>query len=355
MKKFLSCLLMLLVTAGSLAGCGSSTGASSAAAGTSGSSATATGNSEITAAASWPGNKTVTVVCPFGAGGDTDFNARLIAQKLGQKLGGKFIVVNTTGNTGGVGAQSVLNAHPDGYTMLFSHTCLITDQLAGLTDFGFEDFDMCCIAASRELGTYYMRKDNHYGITDMKSLIAYTKQHPGDLTMASNVGGTSQVCALLMNQAGVDCTLVDMGDQSSCLAALLGKQVDITTCPYISAKEYVDNGTFICIGYIKDQVNPLLDSSKYPCLVNEGIKDPVDMFYCIAFPKGTDAGIISLVSKTTGDIIQNDKDYQSSIAKAYVESPCFYDTQDAIKLFTNAKNVMLPFKDQLSQGNSKSK
>src|SRR5215212_10666234 len=64
----------------------------------------------------WPA-KTVRIIVPFGAGATPDTIARLIADKLQQKLGQNFIVENKPGASGMLGTDAVAKAEPDGYTI----------------------------------------------------------------------------------------------------------------------------------------------------------------------------------------------------------------------------------------------
>jgi len=68
------------------------------------------------AAASWP-TRPVRLIVPFPAGGSTDVVARLIAERLGQKLGQQFVVDNRPGAAGNIGTDQVAKASPDGYTL----------------------------------------------------------------------------------------------------------------------------------------------------------------------------------------------------------------------------------------------
>src|SRR5437868_9439666 len=63
-------------------------------------------------------NKPVKIVAPFAPGGGTDFIARLIAQKLTEKLGAQVIVENKPGAGGNLGAEFAVKSPPDGYTLL---------------------------------------------------------------------------------------------------------------------------------------------------------------------------------------------------------------------------------------------
>ena len=75
------------------------------------------------AAKAWP-DKTVQVIAPFRAGGDTDFNARVYAKYLRQELGVPFVIVNIDGGGGTLGSRKAKDAAPDGYTVLVTTTAL---------------------------------------------------------------------------------------------------------------------------------------------------------------------------------------------------------------------------------------
>ena len=73
----------------------------------------------------WPTHP-VTIVVPFGAGGNTDMMARLAAQDLSQKFGQNFIIENKPSPGGVLGTREVVGAAPDGYTLLFCASSMIT-------------------------------------------------------------------------------------------------------------------------------------------------------------------------------------------------------------------------------------
>src|SRR4051794_15307102 len=64
----------------------------------------------------WPG-KTVKVIVPFGPGSTPDAVARLVADKLQQKLGQPFVIENKPGASGNIGTDAIAKAEPDGYTI----------------------------------------------------------------------------------------------------------------------------------------------------------------------------------------------------------------------------------------------
>lgn len=294
----------------------------------------------------WPAGKTINVIVPYGAGGDTDFNARIIFEKVQEKLGGNFIIQNITGNSGAVGAQTALDAAPDGKTLLVYHTALLINEATGLAPFGYKDFDMVCIAANKDNGCFFMRADNKYGITDYNSLKEYTQAHPGDLTVTYQAGGTSHLGTKLLVDSGIDCTMVDIGGKSEQLAALLGDQVDVACLTYAAAREYVDSGEFITIGYFGPE-NPLVDAEKYPALLTYGLYDDWAMNYSVFAPKGTDPAIIKLLSETIKDIVENDEDYAARIAEAYYQVPTYHDADEALEIFAEQAKILEPYVDEL--------
>lgn len=115
-KKVVSLIMVAAITA-SLAACGNAT-KSAKSEGSNGTEQAGTSTD-----VKWP--KNVEIVVPAGAGGDTDFNARLLADKLGKKISGvNFVVSNVNGNGGATGTRQVKNAENDGGCFLsHSTTC----------------------------------------------------------------------------------------------------------------------------------------------------------------------------------------------------------------------------------------
>ena len=66
----------------------------------------------------WPAAKPITLIVPFGAGGNVDVTARLIGQKLGERLKQSVVIENAVGAGGAIGTEKAVRAAPDGYTFL---------------------------------------------------------------------------------------------------------------------------------------------------------------------------------------------------------------------------------------------
>src|SRR5262245_12817167 len=84
----------------------------------------------------WP-QRPVRLVVPYAAGGGTDIVARVLAQKLGDALGQRFVVENKTGASGMIGAQTVARADADGYTFLVATAAEIVLNQSLYKDMGY--------------------------------------------------------------------------------------------------------------------------------------------------------------------------------------------------------------------------
>ncbi|SDH86044.1 tripartite tricarboxylate transporter substrate-binding protein [Alteribacillus bidgolensis] len=98
------------------------------------------------AASGYP-EKSIEMVVPASAGGDTDRNARLLAEYLKDELGVSIVVQNVTGSSGSVGAQELLKSDPDGYRVLFFHNNILINNILGLTENKYSDFKIAGISA----------------------------------------------------------------------------------------------------------------------------------------------------------------------------------------------------------------
>ena len=131
----------------------------------------------------WP-TKSINMIVPMGAGGDTDFNARTYAKYLEDVLGETVVVTNITGNGGALGSEEVKNASPDGYTCLFYHTCLNINQATGIADYGSEAFETVAVVGKSSGEAVVVRADAPYDT--MEELIAYSQANPQTVKIAAN-------------------------------------------------------------------------------------------------------------------------------------------------------------------------
>lgn len=278
----------------------------------------------------WP--KNVEIVVPYGAGGDTDFNARLLAQKLSKKLGSNFVVSNVTGNGGATGSRKVKDGKKDGSIILFNHTAFVVNKASKASDFGFNDFAFASVVGLNPGNVIVVNKS--LGINSLAELKQYSQAHPNELKIAVQTGATSYVIADQLLQDGFKLKMVDAGAASSRLTALLGGHVDVIFSPYGGVKDYIEKGEMVPLAM--DGENNLVVPDKHidvKNIKNQGFNAYVPFYYFVAFPKGTDQALVDSFNAAAKDIIENDKEYQKKIYDMYFQKTFFAAGQEGLDKF----------------------
>jgi tripartite-type tricarboxylate transporter receptor subunit TctC len=140
-------------------------------------------------AQTWPA-RSLRWIVPYVAGGGTDITARLLAPKLSEELGQQIVVDNRPGAGGNLGTEMVVNAPPDGYTMLFATVAnSINESLYGNLPFAIER-DLAPVTLLAKLPNV-LEVNLALPITSVAELIQYARAHPGALNFGSGGTGTS--------------------------------------------------------------------------------------------------------------------------------------------------------------------
>jgi tripartite-type tricarboxylate transporter receptor subunit TctC len=178
-------------------------------------------------AADWPA-RPVTVIVPFGAGGNTDMMARLGAQHLTAKLGQIFVVENRPGAGGALGTGQVANAAPDGYTLLFSASANIT-LTPQVQKLNFDPRAQLVPITNVGTGTQMIAIKRDLPVKTLPEFIAYAKANPGKLNFT--VAGTQNIShlapVLLFARAGIDLVMVPAKSEPQAISDLISGQVDL--------------------------------------------------------------------------------------------------------------------------------
>lgn len=185
----------------------------------------------------------VRVIVGFSAGGVGDILARLVGQWLAERLGQPFIVENRPGAGGNIAAEMVVNAAPDGYTLLFvgvNHA--INATLYEKLNFSFMR-DIAPVAGMMQVPNAVVVHPAFPAKT-IPELIAYARANPGKINMASAGNGTSAHMAgeLFKMMAGVDVVHVPYRGGAPAITNLVGGQVQIYFGPLPESIEHVSAG-----------------------------------------------------------------------------------------------------------------
>jgi tripartite-type tricarboxylate transporter receptor subunit TctC len=260
-------------------------------------------------AAAWPAvsriawaqgypSRPVRLFVGFPPGGPGDIIARLIAQRLQERLGQPFLIENRPGAGSNIGTEAVVKAPPDGHTLLLvSSANSINATLYDKLNFNFLR-DIAPVAGiSREPNVLVVNPS--VPVTTVAELIAYAKANPGKIAMASAGNGTPPHVAgeLFKMMTGIDIVHVPYRGGAPALTDLLGGQVQVFFGTSSASIEYIRSGKLRALA-----VTTATRSEALPDLPTVGEFLPgfeASTWFGLGAPKNTPAEI---VAKLNGEI-----------------------------------------------------
>lgn len=171
--------------------------------------------------------KPVRIVVPFAPGGGVDVTARILAQRLTERVGQSFIVENRTGASGIIGTEYVVKSAPDGYTLLVGSqtTQAVVPALYKVNYDTARDFAPVTLIATSPL---LIVVHPSLPIRSVKDLIALAKSRPGQLTFGAASGGTPHMAGELFKLvARVDMLFVPYKGEGPAIADAMGGQISL--------------------------------------------------------------------------------------------------------------------------------
>ena len=198
--------------------------------------------SRLSAAQIYPA-RPVRIIVPYAPAGSPDILGRLMGQWLSERLGQPFVVDNRPGGGSNIGTEAVVNAAPDGHTLLvIAPANAINATLYEKLNFNFVR-DVAPIAGIIRVANV-MAVNPAVPVHTVPEFIAYAKANPGKINMASGGNGTSNHVSgeLFKMMTGVDMVHVPYRGAAPALMDLLGGQVQVNFGAMPAAIEYFKAG-----------------------------------------------------------------------------------------------------------------
>jgi len=269
-------------------------------------------------AANYP-DKSVRIVVPFAAGGVGDITARIIAEKLGDKLGQRFYVENQAGAGGIVAARTVISSPPDGYTLalLANGTAVSVSLFKKLPYDPLKDF---APISSLGLFDFLFATSANSPFKTLGDFIAAAKAKPGTLNVGTiNVGSTQNLSAeLFKTAAGVDFTIIPYRGTPEIQVALLQGDVALMIDSYSSMKGNLADGKLRALassGARRSEATPDLAT-----VTESGVADyDVVSWNALFAPAGTPPQIVKTLNAALQDILA-DADVKKRLLELGIEA-----------------------------------
>jgi len=190
----------------------------------------------------WPGAKPITLIVPFGAGGNVDVTARLIAQKLSDRLRQTVVIDNAVGAGGTIGTEKTVRATPDGYTLLLGADSPVAiarlvnpaavryDGLKDLAPVGLVTTAPMVIVARPDLPAH-----------NLADVIRLAKEKPGQLSYGTSGVGTVLHLAMetIKDQSKTFMVHVPYRGGAQIVTDVIGKQLDLAMVVSVTAAPHI--------------------------------------------------------------------------------------------------------------------
>lgn len=241
-------------------------------------------NSKMSTVSKYP-TQPITILVPFSAGGATDLVARALEKVAPTHLGQPLVVVNKLGGAGSIAWNELSSSPSDGYTIGLTAPELLTLSLYGTTKYHYPTALEPLAQISNTQMILVVNNDQQWN--DLSELIAYAKQHPGELKFGhSGIGSLPHLIGEAFAQSiPIAFEQVPFRGSSETTTALLGKHVQIGFVDPAIAKEHIKNGTLHALAVSGEHrlSDPTL--APIPTFQEQGIDVVFNNWHVIAAPK----------------------------------------------------------------------
>ena len=242
----------------------------------------------------------ITMVVPYAAGGAFDVIGRIVAVRMAELLGQPVIVENTTGGGGIIGVTRVINAKPDGYTLLLgtvgTHAYNQTIYKKRRYD-AVGDFTPVTLFSEQPM-VLQVRKD--LPANTFAEFAALLKKDGAKMQYGSAGAGstTHLACSLLNARVGVNVTHVPYRGSAPAMNDLLGGQIDYVCGNLGAVAPFIANKQVKALALLSKERSPLMPD--LPTAHEQGLADyDVTTWAAIFLPKGTPKGVVDKLNEVT--------------------------------------------------------
>lgn len=251
-------------------------------------------------------DKTIRIMVGFVAGGFTDVMARVIAQKLQERLGRPVIVENKPGATGTIAAAAIAKTPPDGYNLLMGHVNSNSVAPALFPKLPYDvikDFTPIILVASTPLLVVINPKVQ---ATDLKSLIALATKSPDSLRFASSGNGSAQhlAAAQFMLMTNTKMIHVPYKGSGQAITDLLSGEVELNFESPPNTLQYIRTGKLKALAITGSKRSPLLPD--VPTVSEAGVPGyEISQWFGIFGPAGLPNDITDLLNREINAILKS--------------------------------------------------
>jgi tripartite-type tricarboxylate transporter receptor subunit TctC len=262
--------------------------------------------------------KPVKLVSPFPAGGPNDAAARVAARAMQAQLGQPVVVENIGGAGGTIGARAVVNAAPDGYTLLLISVANNFGTQPVLYKLGFDPLKALAPVASFVTDKQIMVANPGMPFRNAPELVSHAKANPGTLNYGAPIGiGPHFLMELFKIRSGINVVHVPYRGSGPIIADVIGGQIQLTMSGKSVLLPHVQSGKMRAIAVTAGARWPELP--EVGTLIEAKYMDAAyDTIFGIVAPAGTPAPVIATLNAAMNDGLKSDE-VRASLAKLGIE------------------------------------
>jgi tripartite-type tricarboxylate transporter receptor subunit TctC len=248
------------------------------------------------AAAAYPDHP-IKVIVPYAAGGPADTTARLIFNKVSEKLGQSFLIDNRGGAGGNIGTVAGAQAAPDGYTL----TVITPAQIINMTLFASPGYDVARDFAPVSLfntAPGLLLVNPKLGVSTFAELIALAKSKPGQLSFASQGVGVAPhlMMEMIKKRAGIDLVHVPYRGSAPALNDLLAGTVPMMIDSIVTGLPHVKSGALRGLAVSTSTRSPL--APEIPTIAESGLPGfDASLWYGVVAPAKTPPEVLAVLGQ----------------------------------------------------------
>jgi len=227
--------------------------------------------------------RTLTIICPYAAGGGTDLFARGLARAAESELGRTITVSNIIGGAGSIGHAAGISARPDGYTITAITFELVSLPLQGLAPFTHEDFDLL-MRINMDPGALAVRSD--FPADTLEEFIDWVRKRGRVQIANSGPGSSFHLASARMGEVlEIPISHIPFNGASPAITALVGGHVDAVVAGPGEMQVQVEAGNLKVLGVMSEERLDL--SPDFPTFRELGYDVVMGTWRGLAVPQGT--------------------------------------------------------------------
>lgn len=280
--------------------------------------------------------KPITIVVGYPPGGSTDLTGRTIGAELSKKLGVPVVIENVGGAGGAIGAQKVVNAAPDGYTLLAgaNNEIAISRLVSASVKYQLKDFTPIGLIASQPMVLVASAKS---GVKTVDQFISLVKSNPGKFSYGSSGVGTALHLAgeMVKDQGGLFMTHIPYRGVAPLANDLLGNNIEFGVFVLSSGLPHIKSGRVVALGSTEAKRSAV--TPEIPALAeNPRLKGlDINVWFALMGPAKMPEPVVAKLKKALAESLQSPdlrkklEESGSALAPLDVDLPKFLKDETA--------------------------